>query len=254
MKLIFGLVLIYLAYAVVMVFLHPRFIYPFSPDGGVLPGFREVALTGADGVPVYVQLHEGTGPVVVYFMGNAGALPLFESAFQRHIEAGRQVVAMEYRGGGGRPGAPREDVLKRDALVVMEYAASFEKPLIVQGYSMGSGLATYVSTKQDVAGVILVAPFDAMCRLMARRAFLPACALPFVDHWRSLDQARDIAAPILVLHGSADQVIPPEHSAAFETLPTVQREIIKGAAHADIGQFSAYDDAMETFISGLPKN
>ena len=251
MKVLIALALVYLAYAVVMVILHPRFIYPFSSEGGVLPGFEEVQLAATDGTPLFVQEHKGQGPVLVYFMGNAGALPLFASAFDRHIAAGRHVIAMEYRGGGGRPGVPREDVLKRDALVVMDHAATLGKPILVQGYSMGSGLATYVAAQRDVSGVILVAPFDSMCRLMARGAKLPACQMPFVDHWRSVREMDDITVPVIVLHGTEDTVIPDSFSAAFDAFPNVTRHLIEGAGHGDIGGFPAYGDAIEAFIQAL---
>lgn len=254
MKLVLLLGLVYLAYAAVMVWMHPRFIYPFSPEGGVLPGFEERALTAKDGTPLFVQEHRGDGPVLVYFMGNVGALPLFASAFERHIRAGRHIIAMEYRGGGGRPGVPREGRLKSDALVVMEEAAKLGRPVIVQGYSMGSGLATYVAARHQVAGVILVNPFDSMCRLMSASSLLPACRLPFVDHWRSFAEAQKIKAPILVLHGTADQVIPPGYSTAFEALPNATRQEIDGAAHGDIGTFPEFGRAVDDFIDGLPQN
>ena len=211
-------------------------------------------LRADDGTPVYVQEFKGDGPVLVYFMGNAGALPFFAPAFERHIRAGRHIVAMEYRGGGGRPGKPREARLKRDALMVMDHAASLGKPIIVQGYSMGSGLATYVAARRPVRGVILVAPFDSMCRLMSRAAFLPACRLPFVDHWFSLAEAAKIEAPILVLHGAADQVISPDYSTAFETLPRVTRKVIEGAGHDDIGSFPEFGAAIEGFVDDLSLN
>ncbi|MCV6593308.1 MAG: lysophospholipase [Silicimonas sp.] len=250
-RLILPLVLAYLTYGVVMVVLHPRFIYPFSDAGGLLPGFTETRLEAEDGTAIYVQEHAGPGPVLVYFMGNAGALPLFASAFERHIKAGRHVIAMEYRGGGGRPGTPGEDRLKSDALVVMDHAARLGKPLIVQGYSMGSGLATHVARERDVAGVILVAPFASMCRLMARRGWLPACQLPFVDHWRSLKGAAGITAPLLVLHGDQDRIIPVADSAGFADLPNGTRVVIEGANHSNLGGFPAFGTALEDFVAGL---
>ncbi len=251
MKLVLIAGLVYLAYAALMVLVHPRFIYPFSPDGGLLDGFEERVLAANDGTPLYVQEHPGDGPVLVYFMGNAGALPLFASAFERHIRAGRHVIAMEYRGGGGRPGKPREARLKEDALVVMDHAQTLGKPIIVQGYSMGSGLATYVAARRPVAGVVLVAPFDSMCRLMSARSYLPACRLPFVDHWRSFSEARKIDVPILILHGGSDAVIPDSFSVAFDVLPNVTRHVIGKAGHLDIGGFPEFDSAITSFIAAL---
>ena len=158
----------YVAYAVAMIALHPRFIYPFQPDSRVLSGFSRVALPGG----ISVQERKGAGPIILYFMGNVGSLSYFESAFQAHLAADRHVIALEYKGGSGLPGQPSEKVLKHDALVAADYALGFDKPLIVQGFSLGTGLATYVAANRSVAGVILTAPYERLCGLMSSRAFL----------------------------------------------------------------------------------
>ncbi|MEM9583567.1 MAG: hypothetical protein AAGA08_10670 [Pseudomonadota bacterium] len=243
----------YVAYALVMIWLHPRFIYPFQPDDVVLDGFERVELAGADGTPVFVQERKGSGPAVLYFMGNAGAVAFFETAFTPHLAADRHVIALEYRGGAGRPGVQSEAVLKSDALVAADYALSKSKPVVAQGYSLGSGLATYVAARRLLDGVVLVAPYDRLCRLLSQRSFLPACYLPFVQKWTSIDEARRITVPIHVLHGSDDNLIPPRYSVAFSALPNVTRRLIDGAGHTDIGQFEDYQTglagAFEDFLA-----
>ncbi len=245
------IVSLYLGYAIVMVALHPRYIYPFLPDDAVLPGFERVSLESDDGTPIFVQERAGQGPVVLYFMGNAGAVPLFEVAFEGHIAADRHVIVLEYRGGGGRPGVPSEARLKADALIAADYALGLGKPLIVQGYSLGTGLATHVAARRPAERVVLTAPYDRLCRLMAAKAWLPACHLPFVQRWNSYQDASALSAPVLVLHGTEDPLIPPEFSAAFEGLPTVSRELIDGASHADLSLFPAYVSAIEAFLGPL---
>ena len=250
MKTLFGLLALYAAYAAVMVWLHPRFIYPFQSDETVLPGFSRVEVGVAeDGIRLSVQERRADGPIVLYFMGNAGALPLFESAFDRHIAAGRHVIAMEYRGGGGRPGQPSERQLKADAIQVAQYALDQDKTIVIQGYSLGTGLALHVAARRDFAGVILTAPYDRICRLMASASYLPACWLP-VQRWSSIDDIGSVSAPILVLHGSEDSIIPPRYSKAFETTAK-RRVIIPGAAHSDIGSFPLFGDEIEMFFSDL---
>ncbi len=248
------LLLGYVAYAVVMVVLHPQFIYPFQSDPRVLTGFERVELAAEDGIPIFVQERIGAGPVVLYLMGNAGALPLFEVAFEGHIAADRHIIALEYRGGAGRPGTPSEARLKSDALVAADYALGKGKSLIVQGYSLGTGLATHVAANRAADRVVLSAPYDRLCRLMAARSRLPACLLPFVQKWPSLDDAQAITAPTLVLHGSEDVLIPPERSLEFAKLPGFERIVIDGAAHADLSAFPAYTQALEQFLEPLDKS
>ncbi|MEM7472029.1 MAG: hypothetical protein AAF340_11820 [Pseudomonadota bacterium] len=242
--LLLGLLALYVLYAVVMIWLHPRFIYPFQPDDVVLDGFERVQITGADGTPIYLQERKGTGPVVLYYMGNAGALKLFETAFTPHIAADRHVIALEYRGGAGRPGVQSEAVLKSDALIAADYGLSLGKPTVAHGYSLGTGLATYVAANRPLDGVVLAAPYDRLCRLLTQRSYLPACYLPFVQKWKSLDDAAQVDVPIHVLHGTQDALIPPSYSAAFTTFQNVTRSLIEGAGHTDIGSFPAYQTGL----------
>lgn len=241
----------YLLYAVVMIWLHPRFIYPFQPDDVVLDGFERVELAGTDGTPIFVQERKGSGPMVLYLMGNAGSLAFFETAFTPHIAADRHIVALEYRGGAGRPGQQSEAVLKSDALIAADYALAKSKPTVVQGYSLGSGLATHVAAERRVDGVVLVAPYDRLCRLLSKRSYLPACYLPFVQKWKSIDAARRVDVPIHVLHGSQDALIPPAMSEAFAALPNVTRQVIEGAGHTDIGSFAAYQAGLAEAFADL---
>ncbi len=241
----------YLAYGVLMVFLHPRLIYPFLPEDQVLEGFQRIELTTRDDTPIFAQELPGEGPVVLYLMGNAGALPFFEVAFRAHRRAGRHVIALEYRGGAGRPGRPSEAVLKADALAAADYALSLGRPTVVQAYSLGTGLATYIAAMRRVDAVILTAPYDQLCRLMAARSWLPACQMPFVQKWRSLEQALRVSVPITVLHGTEDKLIPPSYSAPFAALPNVDRLVIDGADHTDIGDFPAHEAAVEAVFEAL---
>ena len=225
----------YVVYAVVMVTAHTRLIYPFFDVDKVLAGFSRIALTAEDGTQIYLQEAEAYGPVVLYFMGNAGALAAFEPPLQAHAAAGHHVIAMEYRGGAGRPGKPNETALKSDALQVADWALAKGKLLVLYGYSLGTGLAVHVASKREAAQVILEAPFDRLCTLMARRSFLPACHIPGVQKWDTLGQAPNVRAPVLILHGNEDSLIPPQRSLVLaNALSNVERHVIEGAGHLNV--------------------
>ena len=236
MKIAVLLIGAYVVYGLVMVWLHPRFIYPFLPDDEPMAGFERVSLTARDGVEVSLQEARGAGPMVLYFMGNAGTISLFEPGLRPLVDAGMHVVALEYRGGAGRLGQPSEVVLKEDALLAADYTLEFRKPVFVHGFSMGSGLAMHVGANRDVSGIVLEAPYSKMCRLMAARSLLPACSIPFVQKWDNLALAPQVKAPVLMLHGSKDVLIPPSHSMDLEdALSDSRRVIIDGAEHANTG-------------------
>lgn len=226
----------YLAWAALMTWAHPRLIYPFFAEPFDTPGFREIRQTMPDGTEIALRVSDGEGPTILYFMGNAGALQLFASSLNVHRAQGRRVVALEYRGGGGRPGTPSEVLLKADALVAADRALSYGDPVVIHAYSLGTGLAVHVAARRPVAGLILEAPFSRLCELMARAAFLPACVMPLVQRWNSLADAPDVTAPVLILHGANDRLIPPGRSVALDAaLDRSRRVVIEGADHLDIG-------------------
>ena len=209
------LVLIYLGYGSAMTLLHTRYIYPFSPEPFTAPGFQshEIAVAGTTPLTVYVhQSARPDAPVVVYYMGNLGALGLFQTIFDLHIAHDRTIVAMTFRGGGGQAGVPSETGLKADALATFDalpqLVAPTHGPVFVQGYSLGTGLALHVAARRTFAGLILDAPYARLCEVMAARAWLPACLMPFVQKWDSLADATGLTMPVLIQQGTADQTIP----------------------------------------------
>jgi fermentation-respiration switch protein FrsA (DUF1100 family) len=245
----FGL---YLAYGAGMVALHPSFIYPFAQGEWPLPLTYE-AVPLPDREPARLRVAMGDGPAVLYFMGNAGSIGLFGTSLEQHRRTGRTVVALEYRGGGGLTGWPSEKLLKEDALAAYDWLdAQTDQPIVVHGYSLGSGLALHVAAERPVAGVILDAPFARLCELMARASALPACWLP-VQRWDSLALVDQVRAPVLIQHGGQDALIPPEQgerlAKALESNgQQVEFHLLPKADHLDITSDAEWGKVIERFL------
>ena len=240
---------IYIVYGGAMVWAHRAFIYPFFPEELPIPGYARITVPVDP--PVRIAQAEGSGPVILFFMGNAGNLGAFGPWLDMHRQAGRNVIALEYPGGAGLPGAPTEAGLKDAALTVHDWAAEKypDRPIYIHGYSLGSGLAMHVAAERDVAGVVLEAPYAAICRLMQEAARLPACWMP-VDRWNSLELAPNISAPVLILHGDADRVIPVSQSAELKAaLPGADYIVFKGGGHADLPTFPGYRESIDRALS-----
>ncbi|WP_333713421.1 alpha/beta hydrolase [Yoonia sp.] len=243
----------YLLYATVMVVAHSRFIYPFGPDPFDDPSFTQEIVGPRE---VAMALSTGEDPVaVLFFMGNGGALAYFTFSLQAHQTAGRTVAAIEYPGGGGIPGQASETGLKADALTAYDWlAARHDGPIVVHGYSMGTGLAVHVAARREVAAVILDAPYVRMCELMTRASYLPACYMPFVQKW---DTARDVprvTAPVLIQHGESDQLIPPANGARLADLFSdagvrVSLQVLPGGTHNNLAGHPDYRENISGFLA-----
>ncbi|WP_108814943.1 alpha/beta hydrolase [Loktanella sp. Alg231-35] len=246
---------VYLLYGVAMVFAHPQFIYPFGADPFANPNYtqevvteRRVAMAWRDG---------DADTAVLFFMGNGGALTYFTYTLDAHEQAGRMIAAMEYPGGGGIPGTPSEVRLKADALAAYDWlAARHAGPIVVHGYSMGSGLALHVAAARPVAAVLLDAPFVKMCELMTKASWLPACYMPGVQHWNSAALVPDVTAPVLIQHGTEDQLIEMSNGERLRDLMAaaglaVTFHAVEGATHNNLAGQVGYANRIDQFLSGL---
>lgn len=248
----------YLAYAIAMVAIHPQLIYPFGADRFDNPDFVQSVETDRN---IAMAVAEGADETaVLFFMGNGGSLAYFTYTLNAHQEAGRTLAAMEYRGGGGIDGKPSERGLKSDALAAYDWlAGQHSGPIAVHGYSLGTGLALHVAAQRDVSAVILDAPYTSLCRLMTRAAYLPACYLPFVQKWNSGADVPAVTAPVLIQHGTADQLIPIAHGARLaEMLRAHGVEVtfteIENATHNNLAGQTGYQDRIDAFVARAVAN
>lgn len=240
-----------------MVLAHPRFIYPFGADAFEAPEFRQDVVSERQ---VPLAIYDGqAAEAVLFFMGNGGALAYFTSTLKAHLASDRTLVAMEYRGGGGIPGKPSEVRLKADALDAYDWlAARHDGPIVVHGYSMGTGLAQYVAAERTVDAIILDAPFLRMCELMTRASWLPACWMPFVQKWNSAALIPQLSAPVLIQHGADDQMIPPRIGGRLaqqmrEAGLPVTFHAVPGGTHNNLAGVPGYADRIDSFLSKVLK-
>lgn len=233
----------------------PEILYPFSPGQTEIAGFSRLYVDTSESQPVRLAVSDqGEGAVVLFFMGNAGNLGAFLPWLELHQNAGHRVVAMEYRGGAGVSGTPSEVGLKTDALVAYDWVRDQyeEMPIILHGYSLGSGLAMHVAAQRSVTGVVLEAPYSSICQMMQRLAWVPACHMPFVQRWESVKDAPKVGAPIFMVHGDADTVIPiAENTELRAALTEAQLSylVIPGATHTNLPSFPTYQRHISDFIA-----
>lgn len=151
-------------------------------------------------------------PLTIYFGGNAEETSWILG--EAHRFAGRMLLFINYRGYGGSSGTPHENVLLDDALAVFDAARkrSDVDParVSVWGRSLGTGVAVHVASARPVSGVALVSPYDSMTALAQRH--MPAMSVLLRQRYDSAAIAPAIRAPVLMLAGARDTLIPPQHS------------------------------------------
>ena len=203
-----------------------------SPQSLDLQSVREMELTTPDGqrlVAWYAPPARGE-PTVFYLHGNAGAL--VHRADRVRLYRGQRygVFMLAYRGFSGSTGKPTETNIVADALMAYDALAGFtpqDSKIIVYGELLGTGVAVQVAAKRRPDGVVLESPFSSAVDVGAYLyPYLPVHWL-LKDRFESINYIKDVKAPLLVLHGERDRIVPPK----------LGRKTIRRRAGAESGLF-----------------
>lgn len=227
-----------------------------TPAQAGLPRAEEVPLVAADGVHIsawHVPASDGK-PVILYFHGNGGSLRYRVERFNKLIADGIGLVALEYRGYGGNPGSPSERGFIADAEAAYAFAAAHyqAKQIAAWGESLGSGVAVALAAEKPVGRLILEAPFTSAAAVAALHYWYMPVRLLMKDQFRSDARIAKVKAPLLILHGIHDHVVPYTMGDRLFTLANQPKHIVRfldgghedldanGALHA-VGRFIAGD-------------
>lgn len=184
------------------------------PQSVGLEGVDRVALPTPDGETVVLWLSpaEADRPTILFLHGNGGEVADRADRFAFYQSRGYGVAFLSWRGYGGSTGSPSETGLLTDAKAAYDHLRSQGIPasrIVLVGESLGTGPAVITAAANPVAAVILEAPYSAAVDI-ARAAYPWApVGLLMKDQYRSRDHIAAINAPLLILHGEKDRVIPP---------------------------------------------
>ena len=212
------LLVAYVAIAILAYIFQRRLLY--FPDLGerlpvgneLPPGLEEATIKTADGVRLHAWYWPGERPVtLVIFHGNGshrgnrlGWITLL------HDTLGVGVFILDYRGYGGSGGSPTEKGLYLDAEAAWKWLADRAAgKLVYYGESLGGAVAVELARHRAPAALILQSAFSSAVDV-ARKAypFLPVNLL-MKDRYENLKKISEVHCPTLVIHGEADNIVPP---------------------------------------------
>ena len=212
-----------------------------APAAAGLPQAQEVVLETSDGERV-IAWHvppRGNKPVVLYFHGNGGSLRLRVDRFRDLTVDGTGLVALSYRGYGGSSGAPTEVGLLSDALAAYAFTTARYpgERIVLWGESLGSGVAVALASQMPVAHVILQSPFTSAADVGMHRYWFVPVRLLMKDQFRSDLRVGKITAPVLILHGDRDDVVPIALAERLYGLINAPKRFVRfaGVGHEDFG-------------------
>lgn len=171
---------------------------------------REIHVTTGDGLRLqgfYFPGDPDDPDIFVFFHGRKAHQGVGAKYAQYLATEGNSVLAASYRGFGGNPGSPSKEGMLQDAAAFLKEARMLKGPqarLWLVGHSLGGAVALRAANDDGhVAGVIALSAFATVDQAAPPvfRSFLP-------DSWDNLTQASQLTAPLLILQGAKDTVIP----------------------------------------------
>jgi hypothetical protein len=108
--------------------------------------------------------------------------------------------------------------------------------IILMGHSLGTGVAVQLAGEFKVGGLILLAPYVSMVKMaQIQYPFIPARLL-VLDRFDNEKKIGGGNVPVLIVNGTADEIIPPSQGQRLYGLVKGPREFhsMPGRGHNDI--------------------
>ena len=226
----------------------PNRSIPSATASGV-PEMGEVTLQTDDGLRLVAWYRPSAQrrATILYLHGNGGHIGYRGERVRPFIDGGFGVLLMEYRGYGGNPGRPSEAGLMSDARAALAFLDGAGVPsaeTVLYGESLGSTVAVAIAAERaaggrPVAALVLEAPLSSVSDVAAHHyPWMPVRWL-LKDRFEAEARIADVGAPVLVVHGDADDIVPIRYGRALFEAAQEPKEAawISGGGHEDLGRF-----------------
>ena len=135
--------------------------------------------------------------------------------------------------------AATEAGLAADALAAYAFTTEHypAERIVLWGESLGSGVAVALAAQQPVGYLILQSPFTSTADVGAHRYWFVPVGLLMKDQFRSDLRIGKVTAPVLVLHGDRDNIVPMASAERLYGLINAPKRFVRfaGVGHNDLG-------------------
>jgi fermentation-respiration switch protein FrsA (DUF1100 family) len=244
-----------------LIYFPSREVPPLASVG--LPGAEPVAFHTEDDLRLEAWFvypaAAPTGQTVIVFNGNAGNRADRARLGAALSRAGHAVLLFDYRGYGGNPGLPSERGLMRDARAALAAVAARDdvdpERIVFFGESIGTGVAVQLAVEHPPHALVLRSPFTSLVDV--GRHHYPMLPVRWLlrDRFPSIDRITRVRAPLLVIGGTDDGVVPFEMTETlYDAAPEPKWLVtIDGADHNDEALLAGREviASVITFLDGV---
>ena len=223
------------------------------------PSYRDdgsiIKLSTADGAKISAiyLTNESARFTILYSHGNAEDIGDVRPALEALRSTGFNVFAYDYHGYGTSEGKPGERNSYRDIDSAYGYLTNSLRvtpsDIIVFGRSVGSGPSVDLASRRAVGGLIIQSGFVSAFRVMTHKSIAP------FDRFNNLAKIKKVKCPVLIMHGTADTVIPLWHGEKLFEAANEPKQIVRieDANHNDFNEVAGpkYFEAIRDFVGKL---
>uniref|UniRef100_A0A0E0JWM9 Serine aminopeptidase S33 domain-containing protein n=1 Tax=Oryza punctata TaxID=4537 RepID=A0A0E0JWM9_ORYPU len=226
------------------------------PRRGNVEARRLRTKRGTEVVAMYVR-QAGARLTLLYSHGNAADLgQMFELFVELSAHLNVNLMGYDYSGYGQSSGKPSEhntyaDIEAVYRCLVETYGAS-EENIILYGQSVGSGPTLDLASRLPrLRAVVLHSPI-----LSGLRVMYPVKHTYWFDIYKNIDKIPLVRCPVLVIHGTADEVVDCSHGRALWELSKVKYEPlwVKGGNHCNLELYPEYIKHLKKFVGAIEKS
>ncbi|KAL3618080.1 hypothetical protein CASFOL_038401 [Castilleja foliolosa] len=210
---------------------------------------------GTEIVAVYVRYPMATS-TLLYSHGNAADIgQMYELFIELSIHLRVNLLGYDYSGYGQSTGKPSEhntyaDIEAAYKCLEETYGAK-QEDVILYGQSVGSGPTVDLAARLPrLKAVVLHSPI-----LSGLRVMYPVKRTYWFDIYKNIDKIPLVKCPVLVIHGTADDVVDYSHGKQLFELSQEKYEPLwlKGGNHCDLELYPEYIKHLKKFVSTVEK-
>jgi pimeloyl-ACP methyl ester carboxylesterase len=176
----------------------------------MLPAEDETMLEG-----VLYEPAKASDKIILYFGGVQQDSVALVTKFAAHYPH-MPFITYNYRGYGKSEGRPSQSKLFVDAMhiyddLVLVYNYKPEN-IILMGYSLGSGVASFLGSQRQVREILLMAPYDSVLEVIKKRYPFSGIHWVLKQKFPSVDFVPHIDVPVHIYAASDDKVVNIKHA------------------------------------------
>lgn len=247
LKLIIGIVFGYVLWCGFLFVMQRQIIFPRGSIGSAsgftkkIPGFERIWITKKYGrietwflAPAYARPDNSTA-AVIFAHGNAELIDFSLEELLPFTKMGLSVLLVEYPGYGRSDGSPSQRSISKVMTAAYDMLAARKdidpQRIVLFGRSVGGGAVCTLAARRPSAALILQSSFTSI-RAFAAKYLVP----PFLvlDPFDNLSVVKDYSKPVLIIHGTYDEIIPYNHGVALHRAAPKGKMITYACGHNDL--------------------